>query len=346
MQSKIAHAAERKAFEIALDQALKTVSGPDREKNVMLHLTGKTTRLGGHAGTKPTLDYDAEEGERGFSISTTVAPIIWDDTRVNVLDAPCYPDFVGDAHAAMSVCETALFMLTAVQLKPDVYWVGGIDWNARSFHGYTTEDGITYNAYLIIDEKVTLIDTTKATFRDELLARISSVIDPARIDVLIANHVEMDHSGNVPTIKEVAPNCEVYCSAPQGVKGLTAHYGDLGYRGVKTGDTLCIGKRTLSFVQTPMRKTGYSRLPVYHESIDRVVGIAHIKDLITPILDEDDGDAPVTKYLRAASYVPDTKDIIPLLSEMKGRHDHMGRQIGKMGKMFGSFKDEFDKASK
>jgi len=143
-------------------------------------------------------------------------------------------------------------MLTAVQLKPDVYWVGGIDWNARSFHGYTTEDGITYNAYLIIDEKVTLIDTTKATFRDELLARISSVIDPARIDVLIANHVEMDHSGNVPTIKEVAPNCEVYCSAPQGVKGLTAHYGDLGYHGVKTGDTLCIGKRTLSFVQTPM----------------------------------------------------------------------------------------------
>ena len=74
-----------------------------------------------------------------------------------------------------------------------------------------------------------------------------------------------------------------------------------------------------------MRKTGYSRLPVYHESIDRVVGIAHIKDLITPILDEDDGDAPVTKYLRAASYVPDTKDIIPLLSEMKGRHDHMPR---------------------
>ena len=79
----------------------------------MLHLTGRTTRLGGHAGTKPTLDYDGEEGERGFSISTSIAPIIWEGTRLNVLDAPCYPDFVGDAYAAMSACETALFMVDA-----------------------------------------------------------------------------------------------------------------------------------------------------------------------------------------------------------------------------------------
>ena len=72
----------------------------------MLHLTGRTTRLGGHAGTKPTLDYDGEEGERGFSISTAIAPVEWEGTRINVLDAPCYPDFVGDAYAAMSACET------------------------------------------------------------------------------------------------------------------------------------------------------------------------------------------------------------------------------------------------
>lgn len=79
----------------------------------MLHLTGKTTRLGGHAGTKPTLDYDNEEASRGFSISTTIAPIEWKGTRINVLDAPCYPDFVGDAYAAMSACETALFVVDA-----------------------------------------------------------------------------------------------------------------------------------------------------------------------------------------------------------------------------------------
>ena len=79
----------------------------------MLHLTGKTSRLGGHAGTKPTLDYDGQEGERGFSISTSMAPITWQKTRINVLDAPCYPDFVGDAYAAMSAVETALFVVDA-----------------------------------------------------------------------------------------------------------------------------------------------------------------------------------------------------------------------------------------
>ncbi len=79
----------------------------------MLHLSGKTTRLGGHAGTKPTLDYDAQETARGFSISTTMAPIEWQKTRINILDAPCYPDFVGDAYAAMSAAETALFVVDA-----------------------------------------------------------------------------------------------------------------------------------------------------------------------------------------------------------------------------------------
>ena len=79
----------------------------------MLHLTGRTTRLGGHAGTKPTLDYDTQETARGFSISATMAPINWQDTRINVIDAPCYPDFVGDAYTAMSAAETALFMVDA-----------------------------------------------------------------------------------------------------------------------------------------------------------------------------------------------------------------------------------------
>ena len=81
----------------------------------MLHLSGKTARLGGHAGTKPTLDYDAEEVKRGVSISTSIAPIDWKGARLNVLDAPCYPDFIGDAYAAMAVCETALFVVDAAE---------------------------------------------------------------------------------------------------------------------------------------------------------------------------------------------------------------------------------------
>ncbi len=145
-------------------------------------------------------------------------------------------------------------MLTAIEVKPDVYWVGGLDWNARSFHGYTTEDGITYNAYLIMDEKVTLIDTTKAVYADELLQRISNIVDPAKIDVIIANHIEMDHSGAIPAVLEVAKDAQVYASEPAGVRELAAHFGIEGDRvhGVKTGDTLSIGKRELTFVQTAM----------------------------------------------------------------------------------------------
>lgn len=142
-------------------------------------------------------------------------------------------------------------MLNALEISPKVWWVGGIDWNERSFHGYTTERGITYNAYLIMDEKVTLIDTAKAPFADELVQRISQVVDPAKIDVVIANHVEMDHSGSLPKIKEIAPNAQIYAAAGAGVKGIEAHFG-LEATPVKSGDTLCIGERTLTFVTTPM----------------------------------------------------------------------------------------------
>ena len=142
-------------------------------------------------------------------------------------------------------------MLNAIEISPKVWWVGGIDWNERLFHGYTTERGITYNAYLIMDEKITLIDTCKATFADELVQRISQVVDPAKIDVVITNHVEMDHSGSLPVIHKVAPNAEIYASAGAGVNELRAHFG-IEATPVKTGDTLCIGERTLSFVTTPM----------------------------------------------------------------------------------------------
>ena len=79
----------------------------------LLHLSGKTARLGGHDGTKPTLDTDPEEVKREFSISTSIAPIDWKDVRINVLDAPCYPDFIGDAYAAMAVAEASLFVVDA-----------------------------------------------------------------------------------------------------------------------------------------------------------------------------------------------------------------------------------------
>ena len=105
-------------------------------------------------------------------------------------------------------------MLRATEIKPDVYWVGGIDWTERNFHGYTTDRGSTYNAYLILDEKITLIDTCKPPFADELLERIADVIDPAKIDYVISNHVEQDHSGAIPAIMTAAPNAKIVTSRP------------------------------------------------------------------------------------------------------------------------------------
>ena len=142
--------------------------------------------------------------------------------------------------------------MKAVKVKEGIYWVGAIDWSVRNFHGYTTNRGATYGAYLIIDEKITLIDTAKSTFSRELLERISSVVEPSKIDYVIANHVEMDHSGGIPAIKEACPGAVIITSGPSGVKGLTAHYGEYPYQAVKGGDTLSIGKRSLTFIQTPM----------------------------------------------------------------------------------------------
>lgn len=144
-------------------------------------------------------------------------------------------------------------MLRATEIKPDVYWVGGIDWTERDFHGYTTDRGSTYNAYLILDEKITLIDTCKPNFAGELLERIADVIDPSKIDYVISNHVEQDHSGAIPAIMAAAPNAKIVTSDPHGIKGLQAHYGtDYEYIPVKSGDKLCIGKRTLTFTNTIM----------------------------------------------------------------------------------------------
>lgn len=140
-----------------------------------------------------------------------------------------------------------------IKITDSVYWVGGIDWKLRSFHGYRTPRGSTYNAYLIIDEKVTLIDTVKSYLVDELIARVSKIIDPSKIDYIISNHVEMDHSGGIPRLMELAPNAVIYTSFPNGEKGLKRHYKkDFNFKPVKTGDSLNIGKRTLSFVTVPM----------------------------------------------------------------------------------------------
>ena len=139
----------------------------------------------------------------------------------------------------------------AVRLTDNVFWVGAIDWTTRNFHGYYTSRGTTYNAYLIISEKITLIDTVKSPFKEEMFARITSVIDPKAIRYIISNHAEPDHTGALAwTIEKVHP--EKIFASKMGAKALNAHYGMDEITTVEDNIELDIGGLTLSFINTPM----------------------------------------------------------------------------------------------
>lgn len=140
-----------------------------------------------------------------------------------------------------------------VELRKGIYWVGAIDWNIRDFHGYSTHKGSSYNAYLIVGKKIALVDTVKAPFFPEMMARIGEVLPPEKIDYLIVNHVEMDHSGSLPLLKQALPKVEVLCS-PRAEGELRLHYGGgIPLTVVKTGAILELGGgKTLTFVEVPM----------------------------------------------------------------------------------------------
>jgi flavorubredoxin len=140
-----------------------------------------------------------------------------------------------------------------LEIAKDIYWVGAVDWNIRDFHGYSTYRGTTYNAYLIVDDKITLIDTVKKEFADELLARISKVVDPKKIDYVISNHTEMDHSGGLARVMHrVGEDKPLYCSK-MGYKNLRKHFPQKwNYHPVENGGELSLGKRTLTFLETRM----------------------------------------------------------------------------------------------
>jgi flavorubredoxin len=141
---------------------------------------------------------------------------------------------------------------SAVKVTDDVYWVGAIDWTVRDFHGYATSGGTTYNAYLIMADKVTLVDTVKAPFKDQLVSRISSVIEPSKIDYIISNHSEMDHSGCLLQIIEMLKPEKIFAS-PMGIKALEDHFhAGLEIAEVKDGDEVDLGNKTVKFLETRM----------------------------------------------------------------------------------------------
>lgn len=139
-----------------------------------------------------------------------------------------------------------------LQIKENIYDVSVQDWDVRDFHGYKTERGATYNSYLIMDEKICLIDTVKAPFAEELINNIRSVIDPAQIDYIVINHVEPDHSGAMPVLAKLCPKAK-FIITMQGKTEAIQHYGDIfDFIVAKDGDTLELGKRTLQFATMPM----------------------------------------------------------------------------------------------
>jgi len=141
-----------------------------------------------------------------------------------------------------------------VEILPDLFWVGAVDWNARHFHGqsYTIHRGTSYNSYLIRDHQLTLVDTVHAPFTPELIENIRQVADPGTIENVVVNHIENDHSGALPAVMRLAPHARIYCTQKAKDGLLKMYRGDWDFHVVKTGDTLTLGRRTLTFVEAPM----------------------------------------------------------------------------------------------
>jgi flavorubredoxin len=140
----------------------------------------------------------------------------------------------------------------AIKVTDNVYWVGAIDWGIRDFHGYLTGRGTTYNAFLVMADKITLIDTVKPPFLTEHWGRISSVVDPKEISYIVSNHAEMDHSGCLVDVIEAVQPEKVFASS-MGTKTLKEHFHlDREIIAVKDGESLSLGNLSLTFLETRM----------------------------------------------------------------------------------------------
>jgi len=145
-------------------------------------------------------------------------------------------------------------MQASKRLTEKVTWVGKVDWELEKFHGdeLSTTRGSSYNSYLIQDEKVVLIDTVWLPYDKEFVRNLKDEIDLKKIDYIIVQHAEIDHSGALPELMREIPDTPIYCTN-NGKKIIQGHHhADWNFVTVKTGDTLNIGESTLTFVEAPM----------------------------------------------------------------------------------------------
>lgn len=143
-----------------------------------------------------------------------------------------------------------------VELAPGVFWVGALDWNGRDFHGYKTPEGTSFNSYLIKGEKTALIDTVKASHTDELIFRLQKLMNPSKLDYLVINHMEPDHSGAlIEFLEKTGANPKIFITK-RGRDIAEGYYGSFcekwDFEIVRTGDELKLGEKTLLFLEAPM----------------------------------------------------------------------------------------------
>jgi flavorubredoxin len=192
---------------------------------------------------------------------------------VSVLVSDCPPDLVKpklDDNSKTSNKKETRRNMHPIQIAEGIYDVGVNDWNVRDFHGYSTPTGSTYNAFLIIDEKIALIDTVKKEFANQLIKNIAEIIPLEKIDYVISNHTEMDHSGGLPAIMHrIGKDKPLYCSK-MGQKNLAMHYRyNWNYHAVENGEELNLGKRQLTFLEARMLHWPDSMLT--YEKTDKIL---------------------------------------------------------------------------
>ena len=210
---------------------------------------------------------------------------------------------------------------SAVRVSEHVWWVGAIDWALRDFHGYATQRGTTYNAYLVMGDYPVLIDTVKAPFRDEMLARIASVTDPKNVKVIVSHHSEMDHSGSLPQTIDIIEPDKVYASQ-MGVKNLHDQFHD-GHEitAVKDSQTLKLGGLTFTFLETRMLHWPDSMISYLHEDELVFSQDGFGMHLATPKLFADENDPAVlldeAKRYFANILLPYSPLILKLLDRIK-----------------------------
>jgi len=216
---------------------------------------------------------------------------------------------------------------SAVKVSEHVWWVGAIDWALRDFHGYSTQRGTTYNAYLVTGDYPVLVDTVKAPFGKEMLARVASVVDPTDIKAIVSHHAEMDHSGSLPQVMDIIKPDRVYASQ-MGLKNLSAQFHRLGeVTSVKDAETLKLGGLNFTFLETRMLHWPDSMISYLHEDELVFSQDGFGMHLATPKLFADENDPAVMLYEGKKYYANILLPYSPLILKLLDRIKTLGVSI-------------------